>query len=98
MKIAPAFSFPTLLILLTTATIHEESDSTLLKLEKEIDLPGVEGRIDYFSGGCPRPKGFSFTRGRINIHDLWVSQAVCSTLLRPWSGAVRASHYSSLPS
>jgi SEC-C motif len=30
------------------------------------------------------------------IHDLRVSDAVCSTLLRPWSGAVRASHYSSL--
>jgi len=35
MKIAPTFSFPTLLILLTTATIHEESDSTLLNWKRK---------------------------------------------------------------
>jgi hypothetical protein len=47
---------------------------------------------------CRCPLGRESGRGRIDIHDLWISEAVCSTLLRPWSGAVRASHYSSFQS
>ena len=34
----------------------------------------------------------------LNLTHTTVSEAVCSTLLRPWSGAVRASHYSSFQS
>ena len=37
-------------------------------------------------------------RARIDIHDLWISEAVMLHLLRPWSRAVRASHYSSFQS
>ena len=52
MKRAPFSAFPALLLaaaILTAGCGHAQPDSALLTLEKEIALPGVEGRIDHFS-------------------------------------------------
>jgi sugar lactone lactonase YvrE len=72
MKTAPTFSFPILLILLTTGAIHAQSDSSLLKLEKEIALPGVEGRIDHFSVDVQGKRLFvaALGNGTIEVLDI----------------------------
>ena len=52
MKRAPFSPFPVLLtaaVILATGCGHAQPNSALLTLEKEIALPGVEGRIDHFS-------------------------------------------------
>lgn len=64
--------FSNLLTLVTIGTIHAQSDATWLKLEKEIALPGVEGRIDHLSVDIPGNRLFvaALGNGTIEVLDL----------------------------
>jgi DNA-binding beta-propeller fold protein YncE len=64
--------FSNLVTLLTIGVIHAQSDSTWLKLEKEILLPGVEGRIDHLSVDIPGKRLFvaALGNGTIEVLDL----------------------------
>lgn len=78
MKTEPFSPFPLLLVLLTVGTIlaigcgQAQSDPALLKLEKEIALPGVEGRIDHFSVDVPGKRLFvaALGNGTVEVLDL----------------------------
>jgi DNA-binding beta-propeller fold protein YncE len=64
--------FSNLVSLLAIGAIHAQSDSTWLKLEKEIVLPGVEGRIDHLSVDIPGKRLFvaALGNGTIEVLDL----------------------------
>jgi hypothetical protein len=74
MKTASSFSLAILLILLIAGTIHAQSDSSLLKLEKEILLPGVEGRVDHFSVDVQGKRLFVAALGNGTIEVLDVTK------------------------
>jgi DNA-binding beta-propeller fold protein YncE len=78
MKTAPVSPLPSLLALLTAGALfavgcsRAQSDSALLKLEKEIVLPGVEGRVDHFSVDvrCKRLFLAALGNGTVEVLDL----------------------------
>src|SRR5262245_47729556 len=82
MKTAIAFSFTFLLVLLTTGAIHAQSDSTSLKLEKEIALPGVEDRIDHFSVDVSGKRLFVAALGNGTIEVLNIAKGERTTQIR----------------
>jgi DNA-binding beta-propeller fold protein YncE len=72
MKLRPTSALFNLLLLLTIGTIHAQSDSPLLRLEKEIALPGVKGRIDHLSADVSGKRLFvaALGNGTIEVLDL----------------------------
>ena len=65
-------SFSNLVTLLTIGVIHAQGDFTWLSLEKEIVLPGVQGRIDHLSADVPGKRLFvaALGNGTIEVLDL----------------------------
>jgi hypothetical protein len=74
MKTAASLSLAILLILLIAGTIHAQSDSSLLKLEKEIPLLGIEGRVDHFSVDVQGKRLFVAALGNGTIEVLDVTK------------------------
>jgi hypothetical protein len=54
--------------------IHAQSDSSLLKLEKEIPLLGIEGRVDHFSVDVQGKRLFVAALGNGTIEVLDVTK------------------------
>jgi YVTN family beta-propeller protein len=66
--------FSNLVTLLTIGIIHAQSDFTWLKLEKEIVLPGVKGRLDHVSVDVPGKRLFVAALGNGTIEVLDVTK------------------------
>jgi DNA-binding beta-propeller fold protein YncE len=66
----------TFLIALLIATSSKEGDAETLQLEKEILLPGVEGRIDHFSVDVPGQRLFVAALGNDTVEILDMRQGM----------------------